>query len=88
MPWQPDGAAKSGLVAGREAARAVTGLGLVDFCSVLLRRFLPGPLDGVEHDLGGGFEMELFLDAVPEGVDGGDRDLEVLGDLAGAFALA
>ena len=53
----------------------------------LLRRFRLEPLNGMEHHLCGGLELELFLDAIAEGIDCGDGEVQVLGDLARAFAL-
>src|ERR1051326_4241371 len=53
-----------------------------------IRRFLSRPLNRVQHDFRSGLKMELFLNAVAERIDGGYGDVEVLGDLSRAFAMA
>ena len=54
----------------------------------LLSHFIPQPLDGMEHHLGGALQVQLVLDTIAEGVDGRNGKAEILGNLAHALALA
>ena len=44
-------------------------------------------MNGPQHQLGRGFELQLLLDAVAEGLDGGNGETQLLRDLAVAFLI-
>ena len=46
------------------------------------------PLRGVQEQFRGVLQLQLFLDAVAKGIDGGHRQFQILGDLAGGLPLA
>jgi hypothetical protein len=50
-------------------------------------RFALDPVDGMQDQLGGGLEMQLLFDTVAKGLDGGNGEPKVLGDLPSALAL-